>query len=578
MFSRSIAILAALLVSGSVLLSFDGPVVATEAEQDYLPAVSICNYVPDAGFADVPAGHPNARDIDCIAHLGITKGTSATTYSPDQTVTREQMALFLTRLLPFFDLFPSEFPDRVAFTDIGHLSAASRLAIAQLADASLGITKGTSSTTFSPGAPVRRDHMALFLWRLMYPYVPAAGAGLSYGPFEVWAGHQDGVEIGTPFTDIEPYESYRGRPSTSAAITELWELGVVSGISPTTYGPGTLITRASMADFMVGALRHGLFNGLVEQVAHNASWAWCQNSDNAALLDSLADPSEVTWRHPYAQDILKYVIRIRVGQLADRGFCALGAVQVWAVLEPTLSGHSAPSADPPTPSEPSQTQSSGIGDLADIVIAPENCSGSDRANYNSIPRGVNWGNVGYLTQRTLASRDIDHVVALHEAWCSGVRDPEIGSDLANLRASDSSVNRGKGGRDPLEWWNTDGKTSPRKVDYPGWCDYLEIHAEVKVKYGATVDQAEYDFVEEQLEECESSGGSPPTTTTTTQPAAGGCPYTSGAGDPCAAVPALGNRLNDVNCGDIPDRYKPLTVVGTDYDRLDGNNDGEACSR
>ena len=55
--------------------------------------------VPSPGFEDVPAGHANAGDIDCIAYCGITKGTGdGTTYSPSMSVNCEHMALFLTRL------------------------------------------------------------------------------------------------------------------------------------------------------------------------------------------------------------------------------------------------------------------------------------------------------------------------------------------------------------------------------------------------------------------------------------------------------------------------------------------------
>lgn len=85
---------------------------------------------------------------------------------------------------------------------------------------------------------------------------------------------------------------------------------------------------------------------------------------------------------------------------------------------------------------------------------------------------------------------------------------------------------------------------------------------------------------------------PATTTTSTAAAAGAqdsegkgttptqtstCPYTSAAGDPCEEIPALGNTTDDVNCGDIPRKYKPLTVVGQDYDRLDRDNDRQACN-
>ena len=57
-----------------------------------------CAGASASGYTDVPAGHANAGDIDCIAYYGITKGTSATTYSPLMSVSREHMALFLTRL------------------------------------------------------------------------------------------------------------------------------------------------------------------------------------------------------------------------------------------------------------------------------------------------------------------------------------------------------------------------------------------------------------------------------------------------------------------------------------------------
>ena len=50
-------------------------------------------------------------------------------------------------------------------TDIGELSAESQTAINQLAD--LGITQGTSATTYSPDDAVKRGHMALFIARLM---------------------------------------------------------------------------------------------------------------------------------------------------------------------------------------------------------------------------------------------------------------------------------------------------------------------------------------------------------------------------------------------------------------------------
>lgn len=183
--------------------------------------------------------------------------------------------------------------------------------------------------------------------------------------------------------------------------------------------------------------------------------------------------------------------------------------------------------------------------------------------------------------------DIDHMVPLAEAHSSGAwrwsssRKREYANDRLHpqaLTAVSASSNRSKGARDPAEW---------RPSDATVWCRYATDWMVVKTAWGLAADRAEIGALEEMLAACDSpvtitTVPVPETTATTAVttvvPATDvSCPYTSAAGDPCGAVPALGNRSNDVNCGDIPDRFKPLTVVGQDYDRLDGNNDGRACT-
>ena len=54
----------------------------------------------DQGFIDVGGVTAEARTaIDQLAMLGVTRGTGPATFSPDQAVTREQMASFVARLL-----------------------------------------------------------------------------------------------------------------------------------------------------------------------------------------------------------------------------------------------------------------------------------------------------------------------------------------------------------------------------------------------------------------------------------------------------------------------------------------------
>lgn len=48
-------------------------------------------------FSDVPASDPAFSSIQKFRELGITKGCSATTYCPDQIITREQAAVLLVR-------------------------------------------------------------------------------------------------------------------------------------------------------------------------------------------------------------------------------------------------------------------------------------------------------------------------------------------------------------------------------------------------------------------------------------------------------------------------------------------------
>ncbi|MBT5137517.1 MAG: S-layer homology domain-containing protein, partial [Acidimicrobiaceae bacterium] len=99
--------------------------------------------------------------IDCIYGLGITTGTSSTTYSPNEYVTREQVAALLARMYrlvidpscsggvsSFIDVDPSSY----AADDIGCLHG-------------LGVVMGTSSTTYSPSEHATREQVAALLGR-----------------------------------------------------------------------------------------------------------------------------------------------------------------------------------------------------------------------------------------------------------------------------------------------------------------------------------------------------------------------------------------------------------------------------
>ena len=109
---------------------------------------------PGDPFSDVE-GHALEADIAALAASGITSGCSATSFCPDRSVTRAEMAAFLVR---GFDLVAVS---GTPFSDVeGHFFEDE---IASLAAS--GITSGCSATSYCPGRAVTRGEMAAFLIR-----------------------------------------------------------------------------------------------------------------------------------------------------------------------------------------------------------------------------------------------------------------------------------------------------------------------------------------------------------------------------------------------------------------------------
>ena len=108
-------------------------------------------------FTDVSKGSYYETAVLWAVENGITKGTSDTTFSPDATCSRAQIVTFLWRsqkspavgsLNPFTDVSANAY-----YTD------------AVLWAVEENITKGTTSTTFSPDADCTRAQIVTFLWR-----------------------------------------------------------------------------------------------------------------------------------------------------------------------------------------------------------------------------------------------------------------------------------------------------------------------------------------------------------------------------------------------------------------------------
>lgn len=118
---------------------------------------------PDAGFVDT-VGHTFEADINKLAAAGVTRGCNPaegnTKFCPDDPVTRGQMAAFLVRAFLYADI------GTVEFTDI--TGSIFEQDILRLATA--GVTRGCNppdNDRFCPGNSVTRGQMAAFLHRAL---------------------------------------------------------------------------------------------------------------------------------------------------------------------------------------------------------------------------------------------------------------------------------------------------------------------------------------------------------------------------------------------------------------------------
>ncbi len=124
---------------------------------------------PDA-FPD-DEGSTHETWIDALAEMGIIAGRSDGLFDPAGSVTRGQMATFLSRAMPLATGAPLANTTDYFADDSGQVH---ERAINQLSEA--GVAGGGADGRYRPGASVRRDQMASFLARVLSAAVEAGRA------------------------------------------------------------------------------------------------------------------------------------------------------------------------------------------------------------------------------------------------------------------------------------------------------------------------------------------------------------------------------------------------------------------
>lgn len=167
----------------------------------------------DTGFSDVDADDWFAESAVYVRDNGVMNGTSDTTFNPNGTTSRGQIAAILYRAAGSPAVSgAADFPDVAAgayYADAAGWAAAN------------GIVTGYSDGTFGPGDPITRQQLAAILWR--YAGSPAA-------------------ESGTDYADESAIASY-----AVTAVDWARDTGVITGRDGNVFDPNGRATRAQAA-------------------------------------------------------------------------------------------------------------------------------------------------------------------------------------------------------------------------------------------------------------------------------------------------------------------------------------------
>ena len=167
----------------------------------------------DTGFSDVDADDWFAESAVYVRDNGVMNGTSDTTFNPNGTTSRGQIAAILYRA--------AGSPAVSGAADFPDVAAGAYYADAASWAAANGIVTGYSDGTFGPGDPITRQQLAAILWR--YAGSPAA-------------------ESGTDYADESAIASY-----AVTAVDWARDTGVITGRDGNVFDPNGRATRAQAA-------------------------------------------------------------------------------------------------------------------------------------------------------------------------------------------------------------------------------------------------------------------------------------------------------------------------------------------
>jgi len=177
-----------------------------------------------------------------------------------------------------------------------------------------------------------------------------------------------------------------------------------------------------------------------------------------------------------------------------------------------------------------------------------------------------------LSFTDLGELDIDHVVALAEAWDSGAsgwsaaRRRDFANDLGawwSLVAVSAASNRSKSDQDPADWL----------PPAPGaGCSFIGAWLASKARWDLAVDAREERAIEDLLPTC--SATRMPYLPAPASPSPTPGPTPDGGCDPAYPGVCIPPPPPDLDCGEVTSRN--FVVLAPDPHRFDGDGDGVGC--
>ena len=235
----------------------------------------------DTGFSDVSANAWYADAVEYVRDNGIMNGTSATTFSPESSMTRAMLVTVLYRA--------SGSPAVTGSANFTDVSSNAYYTDAVAWASANGIVTGYGNGRFGSNDPVNRAQIATILWR--YAGSPTA-------------------ESGQDFADENTIPTY-----ASTAVDWARANGVVNGKEGNRFDPQGNATRAQVATILRNYLTMDQ-NGQQPDTDENgkvlvAYFSGSGNTERVAqtLAEALnADIFEITPAQPYTSDDLDYTV------------------------------------------------------------------------------------------------------------------------------------------------------------------------------------------------------------------------------------------------------------------------------